>query len=53
MLKFEFVICSDDSVLWDQPFLDDEVSSRAFRPLAGGGGKGRGHEQKSSVDCFV
>lgn len=24
MLKFEFVICSDDSVLWDQPFLNDE-----------------------------
>jgi hypothetical protein len=24
MLKFEFVICSDDSVLWDQPYLDDE-----------------------------
>jgi hypothetical protein len=23
MLKFEFVICSDDKVLWDQPFLDD------------------------------
>ncbi len=24
MLKFEFVICSDDRVLWDQPLLTDE-----------------------------
>ena len=24
MLKFEFVICSEDGVLWDQPFLNDD-----------------------------
>jgi hypothetical protein len=24
MLKFEFVICSDDKSLWEQPYLDEE-----------------------------